>query len=221
MSLWWWWFSPKLCPTLATLWTVVPRLLCPWGFSRKEYWNGLLFPSLGDLPDPGIKPTCLTSPALAGRFFTTSATWEALQNVFVILIIIWNYLDGLYASLFTEPWPAGATRQQGPCPSCSRLDPGTWTMPATGGCFMNVWVDVTFCICSWRVWSSFFIFNVLAKSLLESPYAAILLIVYFLVLPFLPHQYRFLLFSQNFSLRHHRSLPIPTECFSPQSLCSW
>ena len=31
------------------------------GFSRQEYWSGLLFPSLGDLPDPGIKPT---SPAL-------------------------------------------------------------------------------------------------------------------------------------------------------------
>ena len=31
----------------------------------------------GDLPDPGIEPTPLMSPALAGRFFTTSATWEA------------------------------------------------------------------------------------------------------------------------------------------------
>ena len=31
----------------------------------------------GDLPDPGIKPTSLMSPALAGRFFTTSASWEA------------------------------------------------------------------------------------------------------------------------------------------------
>ena len=35
------------------------------------------FPSPQDLPDPGIKPTSLMSPALAGRFFTTSATWEA------------------------------------------------------------------------------------------------------------------------------------------------
>ena len=31
----------------------------------------------GDLPDPGIGPTCLTSPALAGAFFTASTTWEA------------------------------------------------------------------------------------------------------------------------------------------------
>ena len=46
------------------------------GFSRQEYWSGLLFPPSGDLPDPGIEPTSLRSPALAGRFFTTRAAWE-------------------------------------------------------------------------------------------------------------------------------------------------
>ena len=49
------------------------------GFSRQEYWSGLLWPPPGDLPDPGIEPTSLESPALAGRFLTTSATWEALD----------------------------------------------------------------------------------------------------------------------------------------------
>ena len=34
----------------------LPRLLCPWGFSRQEYWSWLPFPSSGDLVDPGIKP---------------------------------------------------------------------------------------------------------------------------------------------------------------------
>ena len=48
------------------------------GFSRKEYWSWLPHPSPGDLPNPGIEPVFLTSPALAGGFFTTSATWEAL-----------------------------------------------------------------------------------------------------------------------------------------------
>ncbi|CAI9164456.1 unnamed protein product [Rangifer tarandus platyrhynchus] len=47
------------------------------GFSRQEYWSGLPFPPPGDLPDPGIKPGSLTSPALAGGFFTTNTTWEA------------------------------------------------------------------------------------------------------------------------------------------------
>ena len=32
------------------------RLLCPWGFCRQEYCNGLPCPSPGDLPDPGIEP---------------------------------------------------------------------------------------------------------------------------------------------------------------------
>ena len=41
------------------------------GFPRQEYWSGLPFPSPGDLPDPGIEPTSLASPALAGGFFTT------------------------------------------------------------------------------------------------------------------------------------------------------
>ena len=40
-------------------------------FSRQEYWSRLPFPSPGDLPNPGIKPTSPASPALAGRFFTT------------------------------------------------------------------------------------------------------------------------------------------------------
>ena len=47
------------------------------GFSRQEYWSGLPCPPPGDLPDPGIEPVPIMSPALAGRFFTTSATWEA------------------------------------------------------------------------------------------------------------------------------------------------
>ena len=43
-------------------------------FPRQEYWSGLPFPSPGDLPNPGIKPTSLVSLGLAGRFFTTSPT---------------------------------------------------------------------------------------------------------------------------------------------------
>ena len=48
---------------------------------RQEYWSGLPLPSAGDLPDPGIKLPSLRSPALAGRFFTTGATWEAPKGV--------------------------------------------------------------------------------------------------------------------------------------------
>ena len=48
------------------------------GFSRQEYWSRLPFPPPGDLPNLGIEPASLMSPALVNRFFTTSATWEAM-----------------------------------------------------------------------------------------------------------------------------------------------
>ena len=63
---------------LVTLWTVACQAPLSVGLSRQEYWCGLPCPPPGDLPDPGIKPVSLVSPALAGVFFTTSATWEAL-----------------------------------------------------------------------------------------------------------------------------------------------
>ena len=54
--------------SFAAPWTVVCQALLSMGLLRQEYWSGLPFPSLGDLPDPGMEPA---SPALAGRFFTT------------------------------------------------------------------------------------------------------------------------------------------------------
>ena len=45
-------------------------------FSGQEYWSGLPCALPGDLPNPGIKPISLMSPALVGSFFTTSATWS-------------------------------------------------------------------------------------------------------------------------------------------------
>ena len=58
----------KLCPTLATPWSVACQAPLSVGFPRQEYLSRLLFLSPGDLPDPGIE---LGSPALAGGFFTT------------------------------------------------------------------------------------------------------------------------------------------------------
>ena len=65
----------------ATPWTVVCQTSLPMGFSRQEYWNGLLCLPPGDLPDPGIEPMSLMSAALARRFVATSASWEALTEV--------------------------------------------------------------------------------------------------------------------------------------------
>ena len=62
----------------ATQWTIACQAPLSMGFSRQEYWRGLPFPPLEDLLDPGIEPMSLTSPALAGGFFTTGATWEQM-----------------------------------------------------------------------------------------------------------------------------------------------
>ena len=61
----------------ATLWTVARQTLLSMGFSKQEYWSGLPCPPPGDLPNPGTELMSLMSPALAGWFFTTTATWEA------------------------------------------------------------------------------------------------------------------------------------------------
>ena len=58
------------CLTL-TPWTVGCQAPLSMGFSRQEYWTGLLCPPPRDLPNPGIEPASLVSPALASRFFTT------------------------------------------------------------------------------------------------------------------------------------------------------
>ena len=52
----------------ATPWTVAHQASLSMGFSRREYWSGLPFPSPGDLPDPGIKPE---SPTLEADALTS------------------------------------------------------------------------------------------------------------------------------------------------------
>ena len=71
--------SPRSCPTLCDPVDCSPpgSTCLSMGFSQQKYWSGLPFPSPGDLPHPGIKSVSLTSPTLAGGFFTTSTTWEA------------------------------------------------------------------------------------------------------------------------------------------------
>ena len=61
----------------ATLWAVARQAPLSRGFSRQQHWSGLPCPPPEDLPDPGIEPSSFMTPALAGGFFTTSATWEA------------------------------------------------------------------------------------------------------------------------------------------------
>ena len=73
-------------------WTVAHQAPLSMGFSRQEYWHGLPFSSLGDLPDSRIEPE---SPALAGRFFTTESpgkppiTWYL--NIYLVNLVIFHF----------------------------------------------------------------------------------------------------------------------------------
>ena len=65
----------------ATVWTIARQTPLSMGFCRQEYQSELPCPPPRDLPDPGAETVSLMSPALAGEFFTTIATWETLSLV--------------------------------------------------------------------------------------------------------------------------------------------
>ena len=71
----------------ATQWTVALQAPLSMEFSRQEYFSGLPFPPTGDLPDPGIGPGSLASPALAGGSFTTEPPGKPLHHFTVPEII--------------------------------------------------------------------------------------------------------------------------------------
>ena len=67
----------------ATLWTPACQAPLSMKFSGQEYWSRLPFPPPVDLPDPGIKPLSLVSPALTVGFFITSTAWEAHEIAYL------------------------------------------------------------------------------------------------------------------------------------------
>ena len=110
----------------VTPWTVAHQTSLSMEFSRQECWSGLSFPSPRDLPHPGIKPSSLVSPAMAGRFFTTAPPgkpcpqrcWKfpstntqqvlirrLLQQWSSIFTACQNHLEG-----FDESWYLGCTQ---------------------------------------------------------------------------------------------------------------
>ena len=90
----------RLC---ERLWTVACQVPLSTGFSRKEDWSGLPFPSPGDLPNPGIEPMSLMSPALAGGFFTGSTAWEAPKKPPVCWLSIISLCQPSFGSLHCCP----------------------------------------------------------------------------------------------------------------------
>ena len=87
------------------LWTIAQQAPLSMGFSRQEYWSGLLRHTPGDLPDAGIVPKSLRSPSLAGGFLTTNATWEALISRYMVTKIsnntnLKNHIDDSESTIY-------------------------------------------------------------------------------------------------------------------------
>ena len=105
----------KSCPLFVIPWTVAARLLCPWGFSRQEYWSGLPFPSPGESSQIRDQ-TCIS--CLGRQILYHWTTREAHFSCFLRLILVinrclFNYVLGStklmfgslcsLASLFQDP----------------------------------------------------------------------------------------------------------------------
>ena len=91
----------------ATPWTVALQASLSMGFSRQEYWSGLPFPSLGDLPDPGIQPTC---PALQADSLPLSHLGSpcaqitlAKKNPHKIILFMNTYVLIIYCFITNHP----------------------------------------------------------------------------------------------------------------------
>ena len=75
----------------ATLWIIACQATLSVGVSWQDCWSGLLCPPPPALPDPGIQPFSPASPTLAGRFFTSWATGEAVLLLIFAQINNWLF----------------------------------------------------------------------------------------------------------------------------------
>ena len=82
------------------------------GFFWQEYWSGLPCSLPGDIPNPGIEPASLMSPALTGGFFTTSTIWctdiSTYDDLWHLTVVLWllmydPWLFDLWLLTF-DPW---------------------------------------------------------------------------------------------------------------------
>ena len=85
----------------AVSWTEAHQPPPPMEFSSQEYWNGLPFPTPGDLPSPGLKPASLASPVLLGSFFTTDLPGKM---ELYMLLQVFSHCRRMCPGLCLTPW---------------------------------------------------------------------------------------------------------------------
>ena len=115
------------CFSLSSVWSFWPyglqpaRFLCPWGFSRQEYWSGLSCPALGDLPNPGIKPG---SPALQADSLPSEPPGKEGE-------------DASHSVMSDSLWPHGLRPTRLLCP---RNSPGQNTGGGSCSCLQGIFM---------------------------------------------------------------------------------
>ena len=92
--------APSCVQLFGTPWTVAHQAPLSEEFSRQDYWSGLPFPTLGDLPSEGIEPASLASPALAGEFFTIAPPNKWLPTL--AWRILWTVESGGLQSMESQ-----------------------------------------------------------------------------------------------------------------------
>ena len=88
----------------AIPWSIALQAPLSMGFSKQEYWRVLPCPPPGDLPNPRIEPVSLTSPVLAGRFFTISTTWEAHLKTLIIYLTWYELQRNIAEKVYSRVW---------------------------------------------------------------------------------------------------------------------
>ena len=90
----------------AAAWTIAYQAPLSVEFSRQEYWSGLLFPTPGDLSDPGIKPSSLVSPPLAGDSLLLCHLEPAIRECLVRGLLVPGKQDCLFREIWEVPVPS-------------------------------------------------------------------------------------------------------------------
>ena len=71
----------------VTLWSIAHQAPLSMGFSRQEYWSGLLFSISGAIPDPGVKPFSLVSSALEVDYLPAESSKKPLSHPSTLRIV--------------------------------------------------------------------------------------------------------------------------------------
>ena len=105
--------------SFTTPWTVACQVSLSMVFPRWEYWSGLTFPSPGDLPNPGNKPT---SPALTDRFFTTKPPCRKIMLRHFTLTLSWIFGTKSVVFIYSLGWGAMHKKTKSLYISSSKLE---------------------------------------------------------------------------------------------------